>query len=1054
MTAGLAAVVARWVGRGAAGLALLLLAAAGAAAQQPPPRTPGQPPMPVADSARASRLDTLPSPPPSDAARSPLARRSAADSARADSLRRARGDTLPADSLRPDALRADSSAADSAAAAALVEWAETDSVMAGLLARQGYTTTRYQGEHVTFLAPTRTIVLVGEPAAVQQGEQVAVGARITYDDSTGRVALRADSGGTVVLRDPSEGEDIIATFIDYDLRTRRGVVDRVSTAVTSGETWYVAADRAGVVGSAADTTAGYRFYGHDGSITSCDLTIPHYHFEARNMKVVKGSLMVARPAVLYIGNVPVMWLPFVFQDMRSGRRSGLLSPRFGIAELVRNSSTYRRSIENLGYYFAISDYADASVWLDWRSGARQTEEDPGYLRYNGELQYNWENRFLTGRLGAGYEVWGNGRRNLTLSWGHQQRFSQRTSFTSNVNYAQSTLLQRVGAIVPAAALATIRSNATFQTQRGPFSLNVGGSQTQYTGQERVDRTFPSLNLSAKPISIGEWLTWTPSLSATNTENLHNPLLGELGIRPRLDPTTGVVTLDTVQFDRRNTSATLSTPLKIFDFDWTNTLTLSDVESSGPVRATTYDPANPADSSVRVYAREFRTEVDWTTSINLPQLFGGTWNLSPSVGIQNVAPGGFLVRSFLSGGEYVRQRKRLTFGLSSSPTLYRRFPGFGPFEALRHSITPIVSYSYAPAARVGDDYLRAIGQNPSTYVGSLASSSVQLTLSTVLEAKLRAPRDSAEAGEQGGAGAGAAADGRKLKLLALNFSTLAYDFIRADTLGRGITTENFNVDVRSDLLPGFSGSLNYSLFNGPSADTTSSFKPFLRGVNASFSIGRRSNVFALLSRVFGGSRPVENPQLDQLGQQRSDSIASELAQRPVAGSRARVPVPQIPTGQGWRATFNFSMQRTRPDLLGTVVDYDPASLCEQYRGQPAFFDRCVEYQQANPPAPGAVPSTGGVIVRTPPVKMLRSNLTFDLTSKWSGTWGTSYDFERNRFGEHLVSLQRDLHDWRAVFSFTQSPNGNFAFTFFIALKAEPDLRFDFDRQSYRAGGVQR
>jgi hypothetical protein len=1000
----------------------------------------------------------MPTPPPGTSALTPLARRAAADSIRADSLRRARGDTLRPDSLRAGAQRADTlgrdtTAADSVPRGELVEWVEADSVMAALLQRQGYTITRYQGEHVAFLAPTRTIDLQGEPSAVKQGEQVAVGARITYDDSTGRVALHADSGGTVVLRDPGQGEDIVATFIDYDLRTRRGVVDRVSTAVTSGETWFVSADRAGVQGT-ADTTAGYRFYGHDGSITSCDLTVPHYHFEARNLKVVKGSIMVARPAVLYIGNVPVMWFPFVFQDMRSGRRSGILAPRFGVAELVRNSATYRRSIENLGYYFAVSDYADASIWLDWRSGARQTENDPGYLRYNGEFQYRWEDRFLTGRLGAGYEVWGNGRRNLTLSWGHQQSFSQRTSFTSNVNYAQSTLLQRVGAIVPAAALATIRSNATFQAQRGPYSLNLGGSQTQYTGQERVDRTFPSLNITARPISLGNWLTWTPSLSATNTENLHNPLLGELGVRPRQDPVSGLVTLDTVKFDRRNTTATLSTPLKIFDWDWSNTVTVSDVASNAPVRATTYDPVNPADSSVRVYAREFRTEVDWSTSVGLPTILGGTWNLAPSVGIQNVAPGGFLVRSFLSGGDFVSQRKRLTFGLSTSPTLYRRFPGFGPFEALRHSITPLLTYSYAPAARVGDDYLHAIGQNPSTYVGSLAASAVQLTLSTVIEAKLRAPRDSAATGPEGEAGAGAGADARKIKLLALNFSSIAYDFIRADTLGRGITTENFNIDVRSDLLPGFSGRVNYSLFNGPSADTTSSFKPFLSGINASFSIGRNSSALALLTRIFGGSRVVENPQLDQLQEQESDSLARQMAQRPVAGSRARVPVQQIPTGQGWRATFDFSAQRTRPDLLGTVVDYDPATLYQQYRGEPGLFEDCVEYQQTNPPAPGAVPSTGGVIVRTPDVKMLRSNLTFDLTPKWSGSWGTSYDFARSRFGEHAVSLQRDLHDWRAVFSFTQSPNGNFAFTFFIALKAVPDLKFDFDRRSYRGVGGAR
>ena len=33
------------------------------------------------------------------------------------------------------------------------------------------------------------------------------------------------------------------------------------------------------------------------------------------------------------------------------------------------------------------------------------------------------------------------------------------------------------------------------------------------------------------------------------------------------------------------------------------------------------------------------------------------------------------------------------------------------------------------------------------------------------------------------------------------------------------------------------------------------------------------------------------------------------------------------------------------------------------------------------------------------------------------------------------------------AFTQSPNGNFGFTFFIALKAEPDLKFNYNRQTF-------
>jgi hypothetical protein len=84
----------------------------------------------------------------------------------------------------------------------------------------------------------------------------------------------------------------------------------------------------------------------------------------------------------------------------------------------------------------------------------------------------------------------------------------------------------------------------------------------------------------------------------------------------------------------------------------------------------------------------------------------------------------------------------------------------------------------------------------------------------------------------------------------------------------------------------------------------------------------------------------------------------------------------------------------------------------------------------------------------------ANSTFHLTPKWGATWSTSYDLVRGNFASNVVSLQRELHDWRAVFAFTQSPNGNFAFNFFVALKAEPDIKFDYSRPTYRASTVTR
>ena len=123
-----------------------------------------------------------------------------------------------------------------------------------------------------------------------------------------------------------------------------------------------------------------RVYGASSTITSCDLPDPHYHFAAREVKYVTKNLMVARPAVLYVADVPVLWLPFIFQDMRHGRHSGLIPPQFGLNDIVRNSPTYHRHISNLGYYWAINDYADAQVTMDWY--AQQ------FITLNGRVRYH------------------------------------------------------------------------------------------------------------------------------------------------------------------------------------------------------------------------------------------------------------------------------------------------------------------------------------------------------------------------------------------------------------------------------------------------------------------------------------------------------------------------------------------------------------------------------------------------------------------------------------------------------------------------------------------
>ena len=179
-------------------------------------------------------------------------------------------------------------------------------------------------------------------------------------------------------------------------RRRQGSGTGIATSVQSGEMWFVEGPHTGF---RTDSASGERtFYATSGTITSCDLTEPHYHFKSKEVKMFGRRALVARPAVLYIRDIPVMWVPFIYQDLREGRRSGLLPPRFGFSDIVRNSSGYRRQIDGLGWYWAISDYMDAQIETGWRSGAQATDDDPGWLDLRAQWQYNWLARAMRGGL--------------------------------------------------------------------------------------------------------------------------------------------------------------------------------------------------------------------------------------------------------------------------------------------------------------------------------------------------------------------------------------------------------------------------------------------------------------------------------------------------------------------------------------------------------------------------------------------------------------------------------------------------------------------------------
>ncbi len=947
---------------------------------------------------------------------------------RADSLRRIGADTLP---TRRE-----------------ITWNPADSVMATLLSRPGYSVTRYQGESVRLEAEKREMYLRGN-AQVSRDSAILLGDTITFNDSTQIVEARGD---TVLLRDPARGPDDVVgrRLLRYDVQSREGLVREVSTAMESGERWIV---HSGIAAFKGDTTAegANAIYMRGGMFTSCQDPTPHFHFAAGEIKMITKNILVARPAILYIADIPVFWLPFIFQDVRSGRRSGIIPPRIGFSDIIRNRSGYRRMVEDFGYYFALSDYLDAQLTMDWRSGARPQEGDPGWVKFNGRFRYSWQDRFLAGELGVSQHYLRDGSTNQQYSLNHRQDFSQRTKLTANLNYVTNTTVQRNTQFNPFAAVQTISSQLNFSTGRGPFSISLGGTQQQFPGRDAIDRTFPSLSITSKPITAGEWLTWTPSLAITSTQNLHIDRIGDFANRYITGPGG---TLDSLPLDRnaRNTSIRFDTPLQILGFDWRNSFSVTDRLNDFPEKRVVVAVNDTSQREERVYKRTYLTEVNWETGFSLPGFFQGTWNVSPSVSIQKVDPHGLLVRSERTGNRFVANSMRPAFGVSMAPTLYRRFPGFGPVAAIRHAISPSLSFQYTPAGDVSDEYLEAVGSTRIGYLGANRQQTLSLGLNTTFEAKLRPANDSIPEDRW-----------QKIKLLALSFSSLGWDFERARvTKKTGLTNRTFGITARSDLLPGFDIGVDWSLFQGDPISDSAVFKPYREALRGSLSLGPASPIVRGLARLLGirladstgagapGSAPGSLP---------SGATPGMVAGQPIAGSISQIAQQMsVPAGRGWEWSLTYSAQRTRPPVGSGVVTVDPTLECEPFRFDFVQYESCIQRLAPTSDSQGAGlgGTGGGTYFVTPPQANAQSALSFHITEKWGAQWSTTYDFTRKEFASQLFTLTRELHDWNATFAFMRAPNGNFTFNFHISLKAQPDIKFDWDTRDYGRGytGIRR
>ncbi len=172
----------------------------------------------------------------------------------------------------------------------------------------------------------RSIIVEGDEVEYLEKEQKI---RATGNVSVvyGEIVLRCDSievdtkeqvavcEGNVSIEHPDEGL-LTGERIVYNLALEKGFI-------TDGEVeafpWFGHARE-------AERVSPKKYVLKDGFITTCDHDSPHYRLQASRVQIYPDDKVIARNVTMYLGKMPVMWLPYYYHPIIQSRSNIQIIP--------------------------------------------------------------------------------------------------------------------------------------------------------------------------------------------------------------------------------------------------------------------------------------------------------------------------------------------------------------------------------------------------------------------------------------------------------------------------------------------------------------------------------------------------------------------------------------------------------------------------------------------------------------------------------------------------------------------------------------------------------
>lgn len=273
----------------------------------------------------------------------------------------------------------------------------------------------------------------------------------------------------------------------FNFKTKRGLIQNAYTAQQDG---FLVSER-----SKRDSSG--NFYLKHGKYTTCDDPDPDFYLALTRAKVRPGKEVVFGPAYLVVQNVPLpLALPYGFFPFTKSYSSGFIMPTYG------DESERGFYLRDGGYYFAISDKIDLKLLGEiYTKGSWGISAASNYnvrYKYSGQFYFS----YLDTRTGdEGFPDYTK-TKSFKLQWSHRQdsKANPYSTLSASVNFASTSYENsNLGSLYnPTARTQSTRtSSVSWSTNFSSIgmSLSATANVAQNMRDSTIALTLPDLNIS-------------------------------------------------------------------------------------------------------------------------------------------------------------------------------------------------------------------------------------------------------------------------------------------------------------------------------------------------------------------------------------------------------------------------------------------------------------------------------------------------------------------------------------------------------------------------------